>query len=428
MSTITSPTTITEIALDHLHPDEANVRRSLGDLKDLTRSVKGVGIVEPLIVTPDDTLPDGEYRIVAGHRRHAAAREAGLAEVPCVIRSMSATERLAAQLVENLRHSDLRPLDEAIGYLRLCQLDFSVRKLAQTVGRSEKHVRGRLALLDLPESAQTLLDTGEITLGDAEVLLDAKDRPEVIDQVLADEANRHRIESALRNAVRQAEHADRRTALVAELEEAGARVLGDDVGGTPVGDLGIDETDHASEPCHAIVILDGYAGPQAMAVCTERQRHAKRGESEVKTERKAPRSDPDAEAAKERRRLAARRSDFVDSVIGGRLHKAVTTHFALQVLVDRANSNECGRACRSLGIDAGSSQWGGPDWVSPLVSFAGESETNLLRAGAAVAVAMAEARITPNGSPGLAVREYGDWLLHLGYEPEAHEDLATTAG
>lgn len=425
---ITSPTTITEIPLDRLHPDAANVRRSLGDLKELTRSVKGVGIIEPLIVTADDSVPDGEYRIVAGHRRHAAARDAGLTEVPCVIRTMSATERLAAQLVENLQHSDLRPLDEAIGYLRLCELDFSVRKLAQTVGRSQKHVRGRLSLLDLPESAQTLLDAGTISLSDAEVLLDAKDRPEVIDQVLADKANQGRIESSLRSAMRQAEHADLRAALVAEVEESGARVLDEGDEATPLADLGIDEADHAGEPCHAIVIRDGYSGPQAMAVCTDRRRHSKRGESEVKTERRPSRTDPDAEAAKERRRLTARRTEFVSSIIGGRLPKTATIHFVLQVLLDRANSNDCGRACRSLGIEAASTEWGSPDWVSPLVSFAGESDASLLRAGAAIAVAMAEARISPNGTPGLAVREYGDWLLHLGYEPEDGESLPTTDG
>ena len=102
-----------DLPTEAVRPAEDNLRRRVGDVSDIVASIPTHGIIEPLVVSPQD---DGTYLIVAGHRRHAAAVKAGLDTVPCVVRSMSDEERVLAALIENgLRH-DLRPTEEAGGY------------------------------------------------------------------------------------------------------------------------------------------------------------------------------------------------------------------------------------------------------------------------------------------------------------------------
>ncbi len=90
--------TLFEIApLDKLKPASDNPRRSVGDVAELAASIQAVGILEPLVVTPQD----GGYTVVAGSRRLAAARKAGLAEVPVVVCELSEEQRQEAMLIEN---------------------------------------------------------------------------------------------------------------------------------------------------------------------------------------------------------------------------------------------------------------------------------------------------------------------------------------
>lgn len=422
-TTVTSPETITLIDPARLHPAPDNVRRSLGKLDELTRSIKGVGIIEPLLVTTHESLPDGDYLIVAGHRRHAAAIAAEVEHVPVIVRTLTDAERIATAVVENVQREALNPVEEATAFLRLCELDFTIRRLARTVGRSEKHVRSRLALLELPDRAHELIEAGRLTLADAEVLLAAKDRPEVIEEVLGDDATIHqgRIEAVVRSATRRAEQAEARIALEAELVGAGIVVLDEGVTSTPLADLGIDEDTHRGETCHGVTIHSGYGGPQAIVVCTDRRRHTQRGGSEVKGNRSAVRTDPEQERTRERRRVAERRAAFLVDTLGSRLPKQASVAFALRVLLDRANSNDCARACRSLGVESAVSQWGSTDWVGPLRAFAEGSDTNLLRAAVAIAAAVGEAGIGAHGGYGGIATALLGFLGELGYELDPFE-------
>ncbi|MGE3357341.1 MAG: ParB/RepB/Spo0J family partition protein [Acidimicrobiia bacterium] len=88
------------LAIGSLVPAADNVRRRVGDVRELAASVASVGIVEPLLVSPLDAE---RHVIVAGHRRHAAAVRAGLAEVPCTVRELSEGERVEIMLIENLQ-------------------------------------------------------------------------------------------------------------------------------------------------------------------------------------------------------------------------------------------------------------------------------------------------------------------------------------
>jgi ParB-like chromosome segregation protein Spo0J len=340
---------------------------------------------------------------------------------------MTDAQRVEVMLVENLQRSEIPVLAEATGYFRLVsEHGYTIRRLAKQVGRSERHVRARLALLELPEAAQDAVQKNELTIGQAEALLAAKDKPEVIEAILGEpEWRRRDMDQVVADALRRAEHEERRAELVADLEHTGLRVVASE-GYRPqsyvrLSDLGLDQTVHLDEPCHAVVVETGYAGPTTTAVCTDRRRHSRRAPTADRSELQieASQADPERERAKERRRLGQRRQEFVRTRLSGRLPKGAGVALLVSALLDRANTNDAGRAGALLGITARPGRYG-DDWHAPLAELAAGSEIGRLRVGVALASAMAEARIAAcgyrNGTEG-----YLDFLCTLGYEREPDE-------
>jgi ParB family chromosome partitioning protein len=152
-----------------LRPHPLNPRGQLnaGDVEELVASIVAHadqgGILQPLLVTPDGT-------VVAGHRRLAAARRAGLVELPVVVRELTPTEQLEVQLVENLQRADLSPIQEGRAYQHLVETGATLASIARAVGVSASRVRERLALLDLEASVQEQVHRGELPLNVAALL------------------------------------------------------------------------------------------------------------------------------------------------------------------------------------------------------------------------------------------------------------------
>jgi ParB family transcriptional regulator, chromosome partitioning protein len=153
-----------ELPIDQIVPDPGQPRQNWqhddGDqrLEDLAASIVEFGILQPLLVRPTDALEGPPYQIVAGNRRFAAARRAGLATVPVVVRATDVTELRILQLTENLQRQDLAPLDEARAYQELIDLQqLTPRQLANRLHISDQQVRLRLRLL----SDQVLADAVE---------------------------------------------------------------------------------------------------------------------------------------------------------------------------------------------------------------------------------------------------------------------------
>ncbi len=416
------PTTIVLVPVDALVPDPHNIRKSVGDVTELARSIAAVGVIEPCLVMPINGEPD-RFRLVAGHRRHAAAVQAGVAALPCLVRELSEAEVVECQLVENLQRSGLTVLEEAGAYLRLCGLGFSARRLAKRVGRSERHVRERLALLELPEPAQQAIDEGAISLAEAKVLVVVKDHPDVIEEVVA--ARPTDVAWAVKQRLRRQAAERQRAEMVAEHEAAGVRVVEDEghrpTGYVVVADLGVEQDTHGGEPCHAVVIADHHDGPHAIAVCTERRRHTKAGASEVKAQRR----DDDGRAAereqaRQRKRVAAARGEFVAERLRRRLPKGQATAFMIRTLLDRATANDQARAGELLGLEAVPGPYGAT-WAPALRGLVDQGKAEASRVGVAVAVAMAEARIAGQvGLPDLG-RDYLGFLADLGYGLDSFE-------
>lgn len=149
------------IALDDIRPCPTNPRREIepAALAELVASVKEHGILQPVLVRPTGRASSiaAAYELVCGHRRFAAAREAGLAEIPATVRELADDEALELQLAENCRRVDIHFLDEADAYHRLhTEWGYTVEVIAAKVGKSPEHVARRLKLRALPPKAREL--------------------------------------------------------------------------------------------------------------------------------------------------------------------------------------------------------------------------------------------------------------------------------
>ena len=159
---------IASITPSPLQPRKEFEREALQELID---SIRQRGIIQPLIVRE----VDGGNELIAGERRWRAAQEAGLTEVPVILRNASDLEVLEISLIENLQRADLNPIEEAQAYARLAG-EFGMRQedIAQKVGRSRASVTNSMRLLDLHPQVQTWVMQDLLSVGHAKVLLALK--------------------------------------------------------------------------------------------------------------------------------------------------------------------------------------------------------------------------------------------------------------
>jgi ParB family chromosome partitioning protein len=156
------------------NPEQPRAKFDAAALDALAGSIGSVGLLQPLIVRP---LDDGRYELVAGERRWRAAQKAGIGRVPAVVRSSPEDERLQAALIENMVREDLNPVEEARACASLVgDLGISKEELARRVGRSRAAISNLIRLLDLPDSALTLLERGDLTEGHGRAILQVPDQ------------------------------------------------------------------------------------------------------------------------------------------------------------------------------------------------------------------------------------------------------------
>jgi len=167
---------LAEIPLDRLRPNPEQPRRRFdeGALAELADSISQHGILQPLLVSEDSS---GGYVVIAGERRWRAARAAGLATVPAVIRErLGARDELALALVENLQRLDLSPLEEARAFEHLrSEHGLSQTEIAGQVGMDRSTVANAMRLLRLPETIQELVESGRLSAGHGRALLGLPD-------------------------------------------------------------------------------------------------------------------------------------------------------------------------------------------------------------------------------------------------------------
>lgn len=167
---------LAELAITAVRPNPRQPRGHFDEeaLAALTASVREIGILQPILVR---RISDEHYELIAGERRWRAARRAGLATIPAIIRVATDSESLEQALIENLNREELNPLEEAAGYQQLIEdFDLTHEQLSTRVGKSRAAITNALRLFQLPPSVQRLVAEGRLSAGHARALLGTPDR------------------------------------------------------------------------------------------------------------------------------------------------------------------------------------------------------------------------------------------------------------
>ena len=192
------------LPVQQLQPGKYQPRMQMdaSKLTELAESIKAQGVIQPIVVRE---LSPGKFEIVAGERRWRASQEAGLAEVPVVVRELDDRTVIAMALIENIQREDLNPIEEAVALQRLQkEFELTQQEVANAVGKSRASVANLLRLTGLPDEVKTLLAHGDLEMGHARAILGLPAEHQV-------EAARHVVAKAL--TVRQTE------ALVRNMQE-----------------------------------------------------------------------------------------------------------------------------------------------------------------------------------------------------------------
>ena len=198
VSEVTQGGGLVMLPVDKLYPHPDNPRKRLGDLSELAESIKAKGVMQNLTVVPREEVPC-TYTIIIGHRRHAAAKKAGLQELPCVIVEMDDQEQMATMLLENIQRSDLTAYEQAKGFQMMMDLGDSVSGIVKKTGFSESTVRRRLKMAELDEEVLQKVSARQISFGDIDRLSEIEDL-EVRNKVLADIGTAN-FNNSLKNAI-----------------------------------------------------------------------------------------------------------------------------------------------------------------------------------------------------------------------------------
>lgn len=174
---------ISLIDIDLLVPSPYQPRRVFNEsaLGDLISSIREKGVLQPLLVRQKN----GIYEIIAGERRLRASKQAGLKQVPVIIKDFNDKDALEVALIENLQREDLNPLEEAEAYKRLLnEFQYTQEELSKVVGKSRSHVANMMRLLDLPVDIKQLVENKELTIGHARALLNAQNPSELANEII----------------------------------------------------------------------------------------------------------------------------------------------------------------------------------------------------------------------------------------------------
>jgi ParB/RepB/Spo0J family partition protein len=176
------------IPLDKIEPNPQQPRLAFNEetLQELSASIREHGVLQPILVRP---LEGNHYQLIAGERRWRASKLAGVDSIPALIEDIDDDTALEIAIIENLQREDISPLDEAAMYDRMVRdHGYSIRKLADKLGKDKGYLENRLRLADAPDEVRALVSLRKDTLSHAYELMkvdDPKKRKRLADQVAA---------------------------------------------------------------------------------------------------------------------------------------------------------------------------------------------------------------------------------------------------
>ena len=160
-----------QLKLDRIQPGKFQPRQAMDPerLSELAASIKAQGVIQPIVVRP---IGGARFEIIAGERRWRAAQQAGLGEIPALVREVPDQAVVAMALIENIQREELTPLEEAQALHRLiAEFKYTHQQTADALGRSRASISNLLRLLDLPPAIKQLLEQHQLEMGHARALL-----------------------------------------------------------------------------------------------------------------------------------------------------------------------------------------------------------------------------------------------------------------
>jgi len=192
------------VPIDMVSASALNPRKNFSpkELDELSASIKQRGVVQPLIVRP--ATSGSGYELVAGERRWRAAQQAGVHQVPVLIRKLGDQQVLELAIIENVQRADLNAIEEAVGYRDLIErFNYSQDELAKIIGKSRTHLSNMMRLLKLPDSVQVLLREGEISAGHARALVGRIDAEKIARMIVEKGLSVRQVEALIKEASEQ---------------------------------------------------------------------------------------------------------------------------------------------------------------------------------------------------------------------------------
>lgn len=170
------------LRLSDIEPNKNQPRKNFDNeaLRQLADSIREHGVIQPLIVR---SMPNGNYRIIAGERRWRAAKMAGLSEIPVQIRDdLTEEQTMQIAMIENLQRENLNPIEEAMGYKELMdKYKMTQEDLSKALGKARSSIANSLGLLNMPNGVQELLRNGSLSAGHCKALKKVKDEALMIE-------------------------------------------------------------------------------------------------------------------------------------------------------------------------------------------------------------------------------------------------------
>lgn len=235
------------------HPD--NPRKNIGDVTDLAASIKANGLLTPLSVVPNGS----RYRVIAGHRRLAACKQAGIGFVPCFVLGLDPLQQLEAMVTENCQREQLTVLEEADAIQGMLDLGATTAGVAHRLGRSGDYVRDRAKAASIDNEVRAVRDDfGQISIGQLVAIARYDGRPD-LQKRLAQAAGTSNFDYTLRRIERDENDRQWIESVAALLKNAdginlipGYYQILQDLGYTPTDD----ETSHLDQLIHTISEAD----------------------------------------------------------------------------------------------------------------------------------------------------------------------------
>ena len=162
---------IVELDINKIYPNDEQPRKVFDEekIKILSESIKSYGVLQPIVVKPDDS---GKYMIIAGERRYRASKQAKKNAIPAVVKDLPIRDIMEIALIENLQREDLNPVEEALAYKSLIDNHHVTQEeISEAVGKSRPHITNTIRLLNLRDEVLSMVEYGEITAGHGKALL-----------------------------------------------------------------------------------------------------------------------------------------------------------------------------------------------------------------------------------------------------------------